>query len=77
VNPSTIFLDNIYFYKSGVAATEPTVAAPTPPARDAADVISIFSGAYADVAGSNFFPDWGQTTVVTTEIIAGDGQFQL
>jgi hypothetical protein len=52
--------------------TGPTVAAPTPPARDAADVISIFSGAYTDVAGSNYFPDWGQTTVVTTESIAGD-----
>jgi hypothetical protein len=35
-------------------------------------VISIFSGAYTDVAGSNYFPDWGQTTVVTTESIAGD-----
>jgi hypothetical protein len=72
VTPSTIFLDNIYFYKSAGGGTEPVVAAPTPPARDAADVISIFSGAYTDIAGSNFFPDWGQSTVVTTEVIAGD-----
>jgi hypothetical protein len=73
VTPSTIFLDNIYFYKgAGPAPTAPVAAAPTPPARDAADVISIFSGAYSDIAGTNFFPDWGQTTVVTTEVIAGN-----
>lgn len=38
----------------------PIVAAPTPPARQPQDVISIFSSAYSNVAGTNFFPDWGQ-----------------
>ncbi len=45
----------------------PGVSAPTPLARDAGDVISIFSDAYTDVAETNFNPNWGQSTVVTTE----------
>ena len=38
----------------------PIAIAPTPPARQPEDVISIFSSAYTDVAGTNYFPDWGQ-----------------
>ncbi|MDA8572404.1 hypothetical protein N9K85_03775 [Flavobacteriaceae bacterium] len=38
----------------------PIAAAPTPPARQPQDVISIFSSAYSNVAGTNYFPDWGQ-----------------
>ena len=38
----------------------PIASAPTPPARQPEDVISIFSSAYTDVAGTNYFPDWGQ-----------------
>jgi len=71
--PSTIYLDNIYFYKSGGStATEPTAAAPTPPVRVAADVVSVFSGAYTDLTGTDFNPNWGQTTVVTTVSVAGN-----
>ncbi|MEM9142830.1 MAG: PKD domain-containing protein, partial [Bacteroidota bacterium] len=48
-----IFVDNIFFYSSGGAmATEPTTAAPTP-TQDAANVVSVFSDAYTDVAGTN------------------------
>lgn len=50
----------------------PTVAAPTPPARPAADVISVFSNAYTDLPGTDFFPNWGQSTQVTEVEIAGD-----
>lgn len=50
----------------------PTVAAPTPPSRPAADVISVFSGAYTDLTGTDFFPNWGQTTQVTEVEIAGN-----
>ena len=39
---------------------QPLVSAPTPPNRADADVISIFTTAYADVEGTNYFPDWGQ-----------------
>lgn len=69
----TFFIDNVYFYKSGaVVPTEPATAAPTPPARNAADVISLFSNAYTDVSGTEWFPNWGQSTVVTDVNIAGN-----
>jgi hypothetical protein len=40
---------------------QPIVSAPTPPARSASNVISIFSGAYTDISGTNFNPNWGQS----------------
>ncbi|MFZ4670830.1 MAG: Ig-like domain-containing protein, partial [Flavobacterium sp.] len=49
----------------------PAAAASTP-SRNAADVISIFSGAYTDVAGTNFFPNWGQATQYSQVSIAGN-----
>ncbi len=69
----TFFIDNAYFYKatSGGGAGL-TVAAPTPPVRVPADVVSIFSGAYTDVAGTDFFPNWGQSTVVSDTTVAGN-----
>ncbi len=42
------------------AILQPIISAPTPPAKNAADVISIFSDAYTNVSGTNYFPDWGQ-----------------
>ncbi len=71
-NPSNIYLDNIYFYKTGGGATAPTAGAPEPPSRNAADVVSLFSGAYTSLSGTDFNPNWGQSTVVTTEDIAGN-----
>ena len=67
----TIFLDNLYFESSGPPPTEPAVAAPTPTAAPA-DVISLFSDAYTDIAGVDLNPNWGQATVVTQESIAGN-----
>lgn len=56
----------------GGGADTPTVSAPTP-TLDAADVLSIFSDAYTNVAGTNFDPDWGQATDATLiEIAPGD-----
>ena len=63
-----VYIDNVYFYK---IPTRPTVAAPTP-TRLAANVISIFSDAYTNVAGSDFNPNWGQATVTTQTSIAGN-----
>jgi hypothetical protein len=48
--------------------TSPPTAAPTP-TKSASNVISIFSNAYTDVVGTNFNPNWGQSTAVTTEQI--------
>ncbi len=66
-----VYLDNIYFYKVTVA-NAPVTAAPTPPVRVPSDVISLFSGAYTDVAGTDWFPNWGQSTVVSDTSITGD-----
>ncbi|PXY39114.1 hypothetical protein DMB65_19230 [Flavobacterium cheongpyeongense] len=38
----------------------PTTAAPVPPNRQAGDVIAIYGAKYTNVAGINYFPDWGQ-----------------
>ncbi|AXG71413.1 PKD domain protein [Kordia sp. SMS9] len=42
------------------AIVAPLASAPAQPARADGDVISIFSSAYNDVPGTNYFPDWGQ-----------------
>jgi len=39
---------------------QPVNPAPEQPNRDVQDVISIFSSAYTDVSGTDYFPDWGQ-----------------
>jgi hypothetical protein len=54
----------------------PTSAAPTPPARVATDVISIYGGAYTPISGVNTNPNWGQNTVVTEVAISGDNALQ-
>jgi len=54
----------------------PTSAAPTPPVRNAADVISIYGAAYSQIAGVNTNPFWGQSTVVTEIQVAGDNTLQ-
>ncbi len=65
---SDVFLDNIYFWKNPIT---PLVAAPVP-TRPAADVISVFSNTYTNIAGTDFNPNWGQATVVTQTPIAGN-----
>lgn len=57
---SNIFLDNIYFWKSPAPPVVPTTAAPIP-TRPSADVLSIFSDTYTNVAGTDFNPNWGQS----------------
>lgn len=42
------------------AILQPLASATTPPAREESDVISIFSSAYNNVPGTDYFPDWGQ-----------------
>ncbi|MFB9053959.1 T9SS type A sorting domain-containing protein [Formosa undariae] len=53
-------------------AQSPSAGAPTPPDRNAVDVISIYSDAYTAVAGVNINPGWGQATVTTEVSIAGN-----
>lgn len=72
VGNGDVYLDNIYFYRNAAPATAPTVAAPTPPARAAGDVISVFSNAYTNITGVDYNPNWGQGTVTTTINVAGN-----
>ena len=65
----TIFLDNLYFKKA--IATTP-VSGSTAPTAASEDVISIFSDSYTDIEGTDFNPNWGQSTQVTTEDIEGN-----
>ena len=54
-------------------ATPPTVAAPTPPARNAADVLSIYSDAYTDIIIDDFdFGLCGPSPAVAEVMIAGN-----
>ncbi|GAB4418713.1 MAG: hypothetical protein OHK0039_30440 [Bacteroidia bacterium] len=55
----TIYLDNLYFFRGGSSGggDEPTVAAPTP-SLAAADVISLFSDAYTNVAVDTWLTGW-------------------
>ena len=46
-------------------------SAPTAPARNSSDVVSVFCGAYTDV-GSDFFPNWGQGTSYEQVALGGD-----
>lgn len=69
---ATYFIDDFAFYGTGSGATAPTVAAPTPPSRNATDVISIFSNAYTNITGVDYNPNWGQATVTTTIDVAGN-----
>ena len=50
----------------------PLVAAPTPPARPAADVVSIYSDAYSNIAVTNFDAGWCGGAATTQVQIAGN-----
>lgn len=65
------YADNIFFYDDSTPPTMPATAAPTP-THPSADVLSIFSDAYTAVEGTDFFPDWGQATVVSEVAIEGN-----
>ena len=54
------------------SVAQPVVGAPVPPTRASSNVISLFSDAFTNIGGINWFPGWGQTTVVSDTIIAGN-----
>ena len=68
---NTLYFDDIIAPK-GVTTTDPAPSdAPATPSEAAADVISIFSDAYTDVAAT-WNPNWNQSTTVTDEVIASN-----
>lgn len=72
----TIYVDNIYFYKESAGASSPSSAA-ADPTKPAADVISIYSDAYTQIANVDTNPGWGQNTVVTETAIGGNNMLKL
>ncbi|MEJ2113984.1 MAG: hypothetical protein P8X62_09950 [Flavobacteriaceae bacterium] len=58
------------------AIVQPLTAAPSQPFRQESDVVSIYSGAYVDIAGVDFYPNWGQSTTYTEIEIEGDNVIQ-
>lgn len=69
---NTVYFDDITFNPAVVVPTGPSVSAPVPPVRNPAYVVSVFSDAYANVAGTDFNPNWGQSTIVTMPEIQND-----
>jgi len=65
-------------YLAGTAAANLTVPfavplspAPTP-TEAASHVVSLYGNAYTNVAGTTWFPGWGQITVASTILLSGD-----
>lgn len=59
------------------AGQEPLVAAPTPPARNAVDVVSIYSNAYANVTLTELPTTWSQLGSFTPVQIQGDDTWKM
>jgi len=70
----TIYIDNINGVKKTAAAgpTPPSSAPANPPARDAGDVISLFSDAYTQTAVTNFDAGWCGTGSIEEVDISGN-----
>ena len=76
----TVVIDNVSLVEggdgsdsdTGAGGDAPTEAAPTPPARDAADVISLFSNAYTNITVDTFFAGFSAGAGQTEEQVAGD-----
>ncbi len=61
-----------------VTVSTAALSSPAPtPTTPSADVISIYSDAYTSITGVNLNPGWGQNTVFTEEVIAGDSLYKL
>jgi len=69
----TFYVDNIYGIAAGpVANPAPTTAAPTPPARAVADVVSIYSDAYAVIPAINLDQGWCDPNAVVATTAGGN-----
>jgi len=68
-----VYVDNVYFYDDGSVAppTEPAVPAPTP-TYNPANVISLFSNAYANVPVNTWSTVWDVANVADVQIQGND-----
>lgn len=72
-------IETTTFVEENFEVTEilaPIASAATPPSRADEDVISIFSDAYTDIEGTDFYPNWGQSTIYTEFDIDGNAIIQ-
>ncbi len=72
-NIPSFFADNIYFFNDGTPPPpeeEPSTPAPAP-THDPDHVIAVYSDAYDIIPGTDFNPNWGQSTIVTEIQIDG------
>ena len=58
------------------AILQPIVNAATPPNRDVANVISIYSDTYTNLSGVDFYPNWSQSTTYTQIDVDGNNIIQ-
>ncbi|MDC1519448.1 lamin tail domain-containing protein [Polaribacter sp.] len=73
-----LFIDNFQITAVSLApVTDPTEAAPTPPARETADVVSLFSDAYTDVTLTELPTDWSDVTTFEATTVASDNVWKL
>ncbi|GAA4049090.1 carbohydrate binding domain-containing protein [Flavobacterium chungnamense] len=65
------YIDNIRAEEAAITPppSDPTVAAPTPPARPAADVISLFSDAYSNIGITEWSTSWDDSNVADLSIV--------
>lgn len=71
-DPNTVFVDNVYFYRSGgTTPTVPTTPAPTPTFSEG-DVISLFSNAYTNAPVDTWSADWDQADIADVQIVGND-----
>jgi hypothetical protein len=68
----TVYIDNVYFSNEPLTdPNTPMVAAPTP-TRDPANVISMFSNAYTNVAVDTWKTSWSSATLEDLQIAGND-----
>jgi hypothetical protein len=76
-NTGLAYVDNIYLYKAGVVeppvpSEVPLTAAPTPPIRNAWDVISLFSNAYSNIVIDTWSAVWDDSSQEDVLIVGND-----
>ena len=72
--PLTFYVDNIRSEEAAfpLPPAGPSVAAPTPPARNAWDVVSLYSNVYSNIAVSQWSTDWDTSSISDLVSVPGD-----
>ncbi len=60
------------FFTFFAAQAQPALAAAAPPSRNSTDVVSIYGNVYTNVDSTDFYPNWGQTTLIEEFYVGTD-----